>query len=69
MGEESSKPSARGGRRKGKEGSGKTDQSPEIVVEDVSTSSMSTGSFDMSIQLLNTSSPPQIILKHMENPE
>lgn len=59
-----------GGRGKGKgEGVSKHERSPEIVVEDVSGSSMSTSSFDLSIQLVNATSPPQIILKHMENSE
>lgn len=54
---------------KGNEGSIKHEKSPEIVVDDVSGSSMSTGSFDVSIQLLDVTSPPQIILKSMENQE
>lgn len=56
------------GLTRGSEGSRKANRSPEIV-DDVSSSSLSTGSFDMSIQLLDISSPPQIILKAMENPE
>ena len=50
-------------------GNERSRKSPEIVIDDVSSSSLSTGSFDMSIQLLDISSPPQIILKAMENPE
>ena len=41
-------------------------KSPEVVVED---SSCSSSSFDVSIQLLDASSPPQIVLKAMENLE
>ena len=51
------------------EGVVKAERSPEIVIQDdVSGSSMSTSSFD-SIQLLDVSSPPHLILKAMENPE
>lgn len=60
---------ARGGAGKGSEGSIKHDKSPEIVMDDVSGSSLSTSSFDVSIQLLDATSPPQIILKAMENQE
>ena len=44
----------------------KVDKSTEVVVDDASVSS---GSFDMSIQLLTASSPIQIILRAMENIE
>ena len=55
---------------RGREGTPqKSDKSPEIVVDDVSGSSLSTSSFDVSIQLLNETSPPQIILKAMESQE
>jgi hypothetical protein len=47
----------------------KDEKSPEIVVDEVSGSSMSTSSFDVSIQLLNETSPPQILLKAMESLE
>lgn len=55
--------------KSGGEGTIKHEKSPEIVTEDVSGSSMSTSSFDVSIQLLDATSPPQIILKAMENLE
>ena len=42
---------------------------PEVVVDDASESSLSTSSFDVSIQLLDTTSPPHLILKAMESSE
>ena len=45
------------------------EKSPEIAVDSVSEGSFSTSSFDVSIQLLDKTSPPVMILKAMENQE
>ncbi len=49
--------------------SDESSRSPEIVPDNVSGSSFSVSSFDDSIQLLNATSPPQMILNKMEAPE
>lgn len=51
------------------EGVARADKSPEIMVDDVSGSSLSTSSFDISIQLMDATSPPHLILRVMENIE
>lgn len=51
-----------------KEGNPKPDKSPEIMVDDVSGSSVSTLSFDH-LSMLDSTSPPHLVLQAMENPE
>ena len=51
---------------KGSPASSKVEKSPDIVVDDAS---VSTSSFDTSIQLLTSSSPNQILLRVMESDE